>query len=323
MSAKPKALVLIPWLPDEAKAILDAVADTTYRPPEREHLLAHIDATEALWAHFSLKVDKPAIDRATRLRVVNTATTGTDHFDKQELARRGIPLLSIARDAGLLRSFTATSELTWLLLLACFRHFRGANRVAHAGDWTDGAARFQGRQLHGKTLGVLGLGRLGTITAGFGKGFNMRVLGCDLRDVKVPGVEVVDFETLLAESDAISIHIHLTEANRGLFDAAVLAKMKPGAVLVNTSRGDLIDENALLAALRSGHLAAYGADVVHDEWRTDMTVQPLISYARDHDNLVLTPHIGGSTIESVTDARIFSARKLAHWLTTGQELQMR
>ena len=150
----------------------------------------------------------------------------------------------------------------------------------------------------------------------------MRVLGCDLKPFDIDGVEPVDFGTLLRESDAISIHIHMTPENYHLINADAFARMKEGAVLVNTSRGDVIDEDALLAALESGKPAAFGADVLHDEWRPDMAEQPVVQYARDHDNVVLTPHIGGATLKSIKDARIFSAKKLVRFFETGEELAM-
>jgi D-3-phosphoglycerate dehydrogenase len=98
--------------------------------------------------------------------------------------------------------------------------------------------------------------------------------------------------------------------------------MKGGAVLVNTSRGDIIDESALLRALESGKLAAFGTDVLHNEWRADMRESPVIQYAQTHPNVIITPHLGGCTWKTITDARIFTARKLAHYLKTGEELRM-
>ena len=132
----------------------------------------------------------------------------------------------------------------------------------------------------------------------------------------------VDFDTLLGQSDVMSIHIHMLPQNYHLFNDAIFSKMKDGAVLVNTSRGDIIDEDALLRALDSGKLAAFGADVLHDEWRENMGDSPVIRYAREHDNVIVTPHIGGCTVRSVKEARIFAARKLVHYLQTGEELCM-
>ncbi|MBN2293198.1 MAG: hypothetical protein JXM70_12280, partial [Pirellulales bacterium] len=167
-----------------------------------------------------------------------------------------------------------------------------------------------------------GVGRLGRMTVEMGKGFRMRVLGCDRVPFEIDGVERVDFDTLLRESDAISIHIHMEPENHHLFNRETFAKMKPGAILVNTSRGDIIDETALIECLESGRLAAFGADVVSDEWRDDMRESPLVKYAMTHDNVYITPHIGGCTYRSLVDARIFAARKLVHYLKTGEELRM-
>ena len=319
MPTRPRIVVVAPPLPDEAKKTLAGAADVTYLSPDRAKVKAALADADALWTHFDFKTDKDLLDAGPKLKVVNTATTGTDHIDKAECARRGIRVLCTAKDDGLLDTFTATAECGWMLMLACHRNFRTVTAKASAGNW-QGSEQHQGEQLSRKTLGVLGLGRLGKMTVEFGKAFRMRVLGCDHLDINIPGVENVDFETLLRESDAISLHIHMTQENYHLFNADVFARMKPGAVLINTSRGDLVDEQALIAALDSGRLRAYGADVVHDEWRNDMSEQPLVKYSQTHDNVVLTPHIGGATRQSIEDSRLFSAAKLAHYLQTGEEL---
>lgn len=305
----------------EVRAVLEPAFDTTYHHPDHAALVRLIEPFDALWVNFDVQADRAVLDRAPRLKVVATATTGTDHLDKTECARRGIRILCIASDYGLLRSFTATAECAWMLILACSRHFRQAADAALAGDWS-GSAHLPGRQLSGKTLGVLGVGRLGSMTVEYGKAFRMRVLGCDVKPFEIPGVTPVNFDTLLHESDVLSIHIHLTPETRHLFNAATFRKLKRGAILINTSRGDLLDETSLLAALEDGTLAAFGADVLHDEWRRDMAAQPVMRYAQTHPNVVLTPHIGGNTRESVTMARLFMARKLAHFIRTGDELTM-
>ena len=194
-------------------------------------------------------------------------------------------------------------------------------RDAHAGVWGN-TERFQGDQLAQRTLGVVGIGRLGKMVVEYGKAFRMKVLGCDYQPFSIPGVEQVDFDTLLRRSDAVSLHVHMTPENRHLINAQTIAKMKRGMVLVNTSRGGLVDETALLAALDSGQLAAFGSDVVEDEWRADMTTQPVVAYAKTYDNVVLMPHIGGATRYPISASRIFSAKKLVHYLKTGEELAM-
>jgi D-3-phosphoglycerate dehydrogenase len=122
-------------------------------------------------------------------------------------------------------------------------------------------------------------------------------------------VELVDFATLLRESDVLSIHIHLTEENRHLFRRDTFAQMKPGAVLINTSRGAILEESSLLEALETGHLGGAGLDVVDGEWSVDLRDHPLIRYARNHENLVISPHVGGVTYESQRAAFTFVAER--------------
>ncbi|MAE60394.1 MAG: hypothetical protein CMJ49_03455 [Planctomycetaceae bacterium] len=318
---RPRILCMVDLsMAPEALATLRDIADVDCHPSDQDLLIDIIDRYDALWLHTERRANAAMFRRASRLKVINTATTGTDHIDKAEAQQRGVRILSITRDYALLDTFTATAECAWMLMLACHRHLRGAVNYALAGGWNIGP--HTGRQLSDRTLGVLGVGRLGKMTVEYGKAFRMRVLGCDTQPFQIRGVEPVDFDTLLREADAISIHIHLLPENVHLFNADAIAKMKPGSVLVNTSRGDIIDETALIAALDSGHIAAFGADVLHDEWRPDMRQSPLVAYAQHHDNVVITPHLGGATDKSIRDARLFAAKKLAHYLTTGEELTM-
>jgi D-3-phosphoglycerate dehydrogenase len=164
------------------------------------------------------------------------------------------------------------------------------------------------------TLGILGYGRLGRIVGQYGKAFRMRVLACDVRSVTPDeGVTMVDLDTLLRESDVLSIHIHL-QGNEGLIGRKEFAKMKSGAYLVNTSRGGIIDEAAFLEALESGKLAGAGVDVIHGEWDPNIGEHPLIRYARTHDNLIISPHIGGVTYESQDMTLRHTVMKLKRFL---------
>ena len=304
----------------EARSHLQDVCDLDERPSNRDQLLELIADYDAFWGHTELKLDNDFFSRATKLRAIATASTGRDHIDLEAAEASGVRVLSITRDYGLLDTFTATAECAWMLLLACHRHLRTVARDALLGHW-NGDRRI-GSQLSGRTLGVLGVGRLGKMTTTFGNAFRMRVIGCDIEPIEQAWVESVDFYRLLEESDVISVHVHMTKDNYHLFDSTALARMKPGSILVNTSRGDLVDETALINALEAGTLAAYGADVVHDEWREHMEESPLIRYAKNHENVFITPHIGGSTSLSLTNARVFAAKKLAHFLITGEEIQM-
>lgn len=299
---------------------LKRVARVDYLPSDKKVLLENIHKYDAFWGHTELKIDKTVLDTAKKLKVINTASTGTDHIDKKEAAKRGIDVLSITRDYGLLDSFTATAECAWVLAMASLRHLRSASKHVLEGKWQ--GQQFVGRQLFDLTYGVLGVGRLGKMTCRFAKAFCKRTIGCDLKPFDVEGVQRVSFDELLAQSDVISIHIHMLDRNYHLFNKSVFDRMKDGSVLINTSRGDIIDEAALIDALDSGKLSAFGADVVSNEWREDMRESPLIQYAQTHENVLITPHIGGVTEFSLWGAREFSARKLTHYLETGKALCM-
>lgn len=310
--SRPK--VLCCWAADLGRALLGRlpeVADVEWLPPSRELLLARLGEFDAYLAALSVRLEREMIARgaAGRLRVVGTPSTGVDHLDLDALAEHGVELLGLRGEEALLDRITATAELAWALLLAAVRKVPAAHAAACRGEWA--RDRFRGRQLSGMTLGVLGVGRLGRMVADYGRAFRMRVLGCDVRPVEHPGVEMVDMAELLRRSDVLSVHVHLTPENRGMMDAAAFAAMKRGVVLVNTSRGAVIDEAALLEALRNGRVAAAGLDVIDGEWRQDLHAHPLIVYAREHENLVITPHVGGVTVESQTISHTFLADKVA------------
>jgi D-3-phosphoglycerate dehydrogenase len=280
-----------------------------YVASDREEIWRRIPEFDAYFASLAVRMDREMLEHATRLRVIASAATGRDHIDLDCAAERGIAILSLKDDTEFLSNITATAELAWGLLLATIRHLPWAFAAAKAGQWRTGG-RYRGHQLSGKTLGILGYGRLGRILAQYGKAFRMRVLACDIRDVTPEeGVTMVDFDTLLRESDVLSIHIHL-QGNEGLISKDAFDKMKPGAVLVNTSRGGIIDETAFIAALESGRLAGAGVDVITGEWDPDLSQHPLIRYANTHENLVISPHIGGVTFESQRMALEYTARKL-------------
>lgn len=297
-----------PWV----LGLLQAVATVEVAQADRQVLEERIHEFDAYFATLQVRVDAGIIRRATRLRAIATPSTGTDHIDVREAEAAGIVVLSLKDDHELLERITATAELAWGLLLACVRRLPWAFAAAQRGDWA--RDRYRGHQLAYKTLGILGYGRLGRMVAEYGKAFRMQVIACDVRPFSAPGVERVDLDTLLARADVLSIHIHLSEENRGLLSRAAFARMKPGIVIINTSRGAIIDEEALLEALESGKVAAAGLDVIEGEWREDLAEHPLIRYARSHENLVISPHIGGVTWESQAMALEHTAHKLADYL---------
>ncbi len=277
---------------------------------DRGWLLRELPEADAYWATLRLPLDAALLGAAARLQVVSTNTTGTDHLVPEELARRGIELLSMKNDTDFLRRVTPTAELAFGLLVACARRLPECFDASRQGYW--GRHAFAGPMLSGKTLGLLGCGRLGTMMGEYGRAFRMRVLACDpcLSEFP-PGVEPVALDRLLAESDFLSLHLHLSEQTRRIIGPPEFDAMRPGVILINTSRGGLVDESALIAAMESGRVAAAGLDVIDGEWMEDMRSHPLLAYSRRNPRLLITPHVGGTSPEATLLSCRHAMRKLA------------
>ncbi len=282
-------------LPD-VRARLETVFTVRYVAPQPATLAAALANADAYYATLNCRLTAEFIAAAPRLRAIATPSTGLDHLDLDAARQHGIKVLSLKHERALLDQVTATAELAWALTLACARRLPAAFDAARQGQWARDALR--GHQLAYKTFGVIGCGRLGAMVAQYARAFRMQVLGCDILPVQLDGVESVGLDELLARSDGVSLHIHLTPENRGLLNRDRLFRMKPGSFLINTSRGAIVDEAAVLEALDHGPLAAYGTDVIDGEWRDDLDRHPLVCAARSSERVVITPHIGGVTFES-------------------------
>lgn len=278
---------------------------------DRSALLERVGNFDALWVRLRNRIDGEIFAAAPGLKYVITNTTGLNHIDLDEAERRGVRVLSLRGETDFLKDVRATAEHTVGLLLALVRRTPAAHAHVCAGGWNRDP--FRGNELFGKTAGIVGYGRLGRIVARYLLAFDMRVLatGPHLSQGDVEfGIERMTFDELLASSDVVSLHANLTAESRGCFGGPQFAAMKRGSWLINTARGELVDEAALLDALQSGHLAGAAVDVLCDEQSGGMGDQPLVRYAREHDNLILTPHIGGNTVESLEKTELFLADKL-------------
>ncbi|HMJ62983.1 MAG TPA: NAD(P)-dependent oxidoreductase [Bryobacteraceae bacterium] len=304
--------------PPQALARLERVATVELEDLDRPALEEAVGEADVLWVRLRHRIDRALLERAPRLKVLVTPTTGLNHVDTEELATRGITLLSLRGEAEFLRDVRATAEHTVGLLLALLRQTAPAAADAQAGGWR--RDRFQGTEIYGKTVGIVGYGRLGRIVSRYLKAFDARVIATD---PKLPAgfgdgtVEGVTLTRLVAEADIVSLHADLRPDTRGFFTAALFRQMKWASYFVNTARGELIDEAGLLASLREGRLAGAALDVVANETSAGMGGHPLIEYARRHAHLLITPHVGGCTHESKTKTELYLAGKLADLLEAG------
>lgn len=267
--------------------------EADYRPGiAREELLSTVGAYEALIIRSRTMVDREVLDRATRLKLVARPGTGLDNVDVGYAKSKGVTVVNSPESL-----VEAVSEHVILLMLALSRKLVDADVGTKAGKWEKNA--LMGRELKGKTLGILGLGRIGKRIAEVARALGMRVLFYDV--VTIPpdvvsslGAKVVGLDELFAASDYITLHVPMTPETMHMVNAQRLAQMKKTAVLVNTSRGGVIDEDALATALKEGRIAGAALDVFEKE--------PPSGAILSAPNTILTPHIGGQTEEAQVDA---------------------
>jgi glyoxylate reductase len=247
---------------------------------QRDELLRRVHQASGLLPILGDRVDKELLDSAPRLRIVANHAVGYDNVDVPACTARGV---WVTNTPDVLTD--ATADLTWALILALARRLREGERMLRAGEFKGWApTMLLGRELRDRTLGILGYGRIGRAVARRAEGFGMRVL-FTARGGGVP------FDELLEQSDVLSIHCPLTVQTRHLIGPAELLRMKRGALLVNTARGPIVDEAALVATLESGHLGGAALDVFEQE---PMVHPGLIA----RDDVVLVPHLGSATQEA-------------------------
>ncbi|MCD9121833.1 hydroxyacid dehydrogenase [Cupriavidus sp. UGS-1] len=290
-----KRICISEFMDPDAVAALTPGFELRYEPDwvdRRAELLAALPSADALIVRNRTQVDAALLDSAPRLRVVGRLGVGLDNIDVESCKARGIRVIpATGANARSVAEYVVTTAA--MLLRGAYQ---SSGEVVQ-GKWPR-ARLSEGRETLGKTLGLIGFGDIGRQTAALAQAFGMRVVAHDpmLRDDdpvwQRSGVAPRGLDALLAEADAVSLHVPLVPATRHLLDARRLAAMRPGAVLINTARGGVVDESALAAALRQGHLAGAALDVFERE------PLPAGSPLDGVPNLVLTPHIGGVTREA-------------------------
>jgi D-3-phosphoglycerate dehydrogenase len=280
-----------------------------YKPGlNEEALAAAIAGADALVIRSGSKVTARVLEGATTLKVIGRAGIGIDNVDVDAASKRGIVVMNTPTGNAV-----TTAEHAIALLMSLARMIPQASQALKGGKWEK--KKFEGRELAGKTLGVVGLGNIGRIVADRAKGLKMNVIGFDpvLSSDRAAalGVELVPLEAIWERADAITVHTPLTEGTRNLVNDEVIAKLKKGVLLVNAARGGIYDEAALLRGLESGHLGGVALDVFLEE--PPPADMPLLK----HERVVVTPHLGASTREAQDRVALEIAQQVAAFLTTG------
>ena len=273
-------------------------------PPPRDTLLEKVRDVKGLVSLLTDKVDAELMNRAPNLKVVSNYAVGFDNIDVAEATNRGI---IVGNTPGVLTDTTA--DFAFTLMMAAARRVAEADRTVRAGKWkTWGPMILLGQDIHGATLGILGLGRIGQAVARRAKGFDMKLLYYDAVRQKQSeeelGIQFVEFDRLLAESDFITIHINLTPENYHLMGAKQFDKMKKTSILVNTARGPIVDNMALYEALRDWKIAYAALDVTEPEPLP--AEHPLLTL----DNVIVVPHIASASVATRTKMALMAADNL-------------
>ena len=303
---KPKVFATHPLF-EEAREILDANCDIQYwtdpdRPP-RQELLRRVKDREGLICLLTEKINDELLRAAPKLRIVSNVAVGFDNIELDTCTKRGVVATNTP---GVLDETTA--DFAWTLLLAVARRLVEGEALARSGNWKGwNLDQLCGADVWGKTLGIVGFGRIGRAVARRASGFQMKVIYTDA--VRAPeevensvNAEFRDMNALLAESDFISLHVPLLPETRALFDAPKFFRMKPTAFLINTSRGPVVDEAALVAALENKKIAGAALDVYENE--------PFIHPGLKRPNVVLAPHLASASLETRSKMATMAANNI-------------
>src|SRR3954468_22949038 len=270
-------------------------------------LASHLESADALIVRSAVQVDANLLSNTRKLRVIGRAGVGVDNIDLDAATRKGIAVMNTPGANAI-----AVAEHTLAMMLAMARHLTRANTLMHAGKWEK--KTLQGSELRGKTLGVVGLGRVGMEVARRARAFGMEIIAHDPFVSSVvareQGIQMAKLEDIYAAADYLSLHVGLTPQTAGMINADSIKKMKKGVRLVNCARGELVDEAALASALKHGQVAGVALDVFAEE-------PPKNSPLAGLENVILTPHIGGSTHEAQEAVGYQIAQQVKEYLKHG------
>lgn len=264
---------------------------------------------DVFWFRLGFRIGEHEITKDSRCSILATPVTGLDHINEITCKENDITIVSLRGEREFLKEVRATAELTIALTLDLLRHTAAAQIDTLNGRWRRDL--FRGNEIFQKNVGIVGYGRLGAITAGFFDALGANVRYTDVNEVSAnPNHKAVkSLEELIEQSDIVSLHVNYNKETHHLLDENAFNHFTGRQYLINTSRGGIISEAALLGALKDGRLKGAALDVVNDEHRFNSS-NPLLQYAKTHGNLILTPHIGGNTYESFSKTEWFIAKKI-------------
>lgn len=292
---------------NEAIAALNTFASVDCVELQKHQITEALNNYDVFWFRLGFNLNKELIESANKCKYIVTPVTGLNHIDLEACKKKGITVLSLKGKVDFLRSIRATAEHTIALSLSLLRHIPEAVLSTKNKNWNRNP--FKGHELFEKTIGILGVGRLGSITASYFKAFGANILGFDPNSFDESICKRVgSIDELFRKSDLISVHVNLNESTLHLINEKHFNLMKKGSWFINTSRGQIVQSEALIDALKNGQLAGAAVDVIENEYNP--TTDILLEYASKNNNLIITPHIGGNTWESFVKTELFMVEQL-------------
>lgn len=299
-------LVLAPeYYPEEILSQLKDLGTIYSKKLSHEELIKEIEKYDVILTRIGIRFDKELLERAKNLKILATATTGTDHIDLEYAKERGIEVISAPGVNAI-----ATAEYTFGLILSLVRNIPWAFDSIR--NFNFNRSEFLGNELNSKTIGIIGFGRIGSQIGRYAKAFGMNILTYDPNINKTLaeeiGAKVVELDELLRNSDVITFHAFASPETENMVSYDEFSKMKNTAFLINAARGSLVDEDALLDALKNKKIQGAAIDVLKEEPLTKEN--KMLAYAYQNGNLIITPHLGGSTKEAVYNAAVYVVRRI-------------
>lgn len=273
-----------------------------------EELVEKIKEVDALFVRLRFKLSKEILSKATSLQYILTATTGLDHIDVDYFEQKGGQVISLKGETDFLGTIPSTAEHTWGLILALIRNTIQAFDDVKNGFWRRDL--FKGNNLRGKKIGILGMGRVGKQVAHYAEAFGMEVRFYDTQNVVSKFNVFSNAEDLFEWADVISIHIPLNKENIHFINRELLDKLNSNSILINTSRGAVVDEVYLGELLEQNKIKGYATDVLEDELNICIDENKLVALSKQGYNVIITPHIAGATLESMAMTENFVVEKL-------------
>lgn len=301
----------------EALKILESIEDVEIisKNLDKEGLKKYAKDVDVIWIRLKNYIDKEILEN-TKIKYIVTATTGLNCIDLQYTKKKKIKVLSLKGEEKFLQSVRATPEFTITCMLALLRDIKNASNAVDDYSWN--RDYFKGNEIYGKTVGIIGYGRVGRIVARYLKCFGASILVCEKKEKRIPKyIKKVTLEEIFKKSDIVTLHVNYEEENINMINKKLFNLIDKPIYFINTARGELVNEQDLIQAIKENKVIKAAVDVLNHEARNKIKDNKLLKFAIDSNRVLITPHLGGCTKESMEKTEVFMANKLKKELVKG------